>query len=443
MKTIVTLLILCGLAYGGWTMWSGNASAGPPAFMTTTVGRGEIVETVSATGVVQPVTLVQVGSQITGRIDHIYVDFNDHVKAGQIICELDQVPWKARVAEDEANLAKANASKREVETRLNIAAKELERSRELAKDNYISQSELDKEAANYESLKASIDLANANVQQVQAALNVSLASLNYTTIVSPVDGVVINRNVDVGQTVSASLSAPVLFEIAESLDQVHVLASVGEADIGRINENQRVTFTVDAYPDDNFRGTVRQVRLSPTVQQNVVTYTVVVEAKNKANKLLPGMTANLQFEVGKSAPDALLVSNSALRFEPDAAWIAGGTTSAPPTASGRSERGSERSGGGERGGRGSSGSGERSGGGEREGGRVAKSKTQTKTLWLQGADGLRSIEVQVGISDRSFTEILSGDVKEGDAVVNGIRSGDAKDDGLVNPFQSNWNSRRR
>ena len=343
-------LILIGiLVLGGGTWWllgarSSDASAASLRYRTAKVERGELIEGVAASGTVQPVVLVQVGTQISGVIEKLFADFNSQVKAGQTIAVLDSRRLAAQVASDDAAVARAksdlvrqNAAVQQakaevahVQAQLTQAEHDLERQQKLSEKKLISPADLDTAVATKDSLAAQIISAQAAVDQsvaqvavLQAAVAQSEAqlasdkvNLDYATIVSPVDGTVVSRNVDVGQTVAASLQAPTLFLIAQDLTKVQVQVSVPEADIGRIHKGQPAHFSVDAYSDKSFEGTVSQVRLASTTVQNVVTYTVVVDASNPDGLLFPGMTASLTFEIARSAKDALHVPATALRLQP-------------------------------------------------------------------------------------------------------------------------------
>lgn len=403
MKKVIGFLLLVVAAYFGYGYFETGEKATVPEFVTEEVNKGLVIETVSATGKVEPITLVKVGSQVSGRIEKIHVDFNSKVKANQIICELDQVPLQARVSQDKASLLISNARLKDAESKLKVAKLELERSEKLDKDDLISKSELDQERASYESLKAQVDLAKAQVAQAEASLQMSKANLNFATIRSPVDGIVISRAVDEGQTVAASFQAPVLFEIAQNLKEVNILASVGEADIGQIKAGQKVTFNVDAYPDDEFTGKVLQVRLAATDEQNVVTYTVVVSARNEEDKLFPGMSASLLFEVGRSAEDDLRVSNAALRFEPQMDWV----ESKVEDESYRRD-------------------------------------SSSKSVWVLTNEGrLKQVIFRAGYSSRMHTQIVGGDVAENLKVVSGIHEEEVEDEGTTNPFSRNRRSSKK
>ncbi len=265
------------------------------------IEKGDLAVVITATGRVNPVTRVQVGTQISGTISKIYADFNQKVTRGQVIAQIDPTFLNAQLQEAEANLEKAKAQVVQMK-------KTLERASELFDRKLISQAEKDEAVTNY-------DLAVAQEKQARAAYNRAEVSLQYTNIVSPIDGVVISRNVDVGQTVAASLQAPILFLIANDLSKIQVEATIGEVDIGKVKVGQEVSFYVDAYPDEKFSGRIGQVRLQPITQQNVVSYEVIIDVVNKENKLLPGMTANISIIVDTRS-DVLKVPNMALRYQP-------------------------------------------------------------------------------------------------------------------------------
>ena len=374
MKVLVWLILVVVLGGAGWYYIGGRAGggAGKVQYRTGKVDKGEVIEGVAASGTVQPTVLVQVGTQVSGVIEKLSADFNSKVTAGQTIAKLDSRRMASQIAQDEAsissskaNLEKARAqviqaradlektkasveqSKSDVErvqALLTQAQKDLERQKTLVEKKLTAVSDYDAAIALVGSLEAQLKSSNATVLQSQsqvavgeatvqadeAAVSVAEASVaqaqaqlqgdkvnfDYATIVSPVDGVVVSRNVDVGQTVAASLSAPTLFLIAQDLTKVEIQASVPEADVGRLHDQQKVHFTVDAYADRTFEGVVRQVRLASTTVSNVVTYTVIVAAENPEGLLFPGMTANATFEVRKSDPDSLKVPATALRLQP-------------------------------------------------------------------------------------------------------------------------------
>jgi HlyD family secretion protein len=286
-KAIVIVLLLAAAGGAGWWFWFHGSDA-PLKYRFAKVERGDIKVTVNATGTVQPYLLVQVGTQVTGTIQKLLVDFNSQVKKGDLVAQIDPAPFQAKVDQDKANLARAQADVIRVKAMAVQAEKELGRSRELQKKDLISGSELDAAVATYESSAAQVKVAEASVAQAQAALESSQVNLRYTTIVSPIDGVVISRNVDVGQTVAASLQGP---HDLRHRGRHEEGPDPGKRRRGRhrpITETMNVSFTVDAHKDERFRGKVFQIRLSPTTVQNVVTYTVMIDAENPGNKLLPG-----------------------------------------------------------------------------------------------------------------------------------------------------------
>ena len=393
MKRLLILLVILAAAGAGLYFWL-NGSKTSTEYRTAKVERGDLVVTVTASGTVQPITQVQVGTQVSGTVQKLMVDFNSRVKANDVVAQIDPAPMRAKVEQDRANLARAKADVTRVKASLLQAEKELQRSRELAKRELISASELDAAVATHDSLEAQVEVAEAVVTQSKAALEVSEVNLRYTTIISPIDGVVISRNVDVGQTVAASLQAPTLFVIAENLKTVQIQASVAEADVGRVAVGQSVTFTVDAHRERPFKGKVSQIRLAPVSVQNVVTYTVMIDAANPDEKLWPGMTANVTIELDRRA-DVIKVPNAAMRFVPPDA------PAPEPAPQGQGRRG------------------------QRE---------RTFKLWVPEGKGLKSVDVTPGATDGSFTEIVKGDLQPGTEVVTGIKQeGDSRS--LSNPFQ--------
>jgi HlyD family secretion protein len=290
---VVAVLIALGLR--------GLGGNGATSFRFVAVERGDLESVISSTGILQPTKTVEVGTQVSGQIAEIYVDFNDHVKAGQLIARIDPTILGQEVESAAANVDRSRAE-------LDHATRELERIRRLHDTQVTTDSEL--EAAEY-----SEAVARASLKSAEIGLERARRNLSYSEIRAPIDGVVIDRTVDVGQTVAASLSAPQLFLIAQDLESMEILASVDESDIGQIEEGQAVRFTVQAYPDASFEGRVRQIRLQSTIEENVVNYGVVVQVDNTDLRLLPGMTATVAFIVERLT-DVLKVSNAALRFRP-------------------------------------------------------------------------------------------------------------------------------
>lgn len=300
MKWLIIFIVLATIV--GGVIWHFKSSADDaPQFQTAQVMRGDLIQSVTATGTLNPVTNVTVGSQISGILQKLYVDWNSPVKAGQVVAQLDPATYKANVQQAEGDLANSKAN-------LELAQIQANRAMQLFTNNLISGSD-------YDQANATLHQAQAVVQQKEASLSNARVNLERCTIYSPVDGTVISRSVDVGQTVAASLSAPTLFIIANDLTKMQIDANVSEADIGNIEEAQNVTFTVDAFPDRKFTGRVRQIRNSPTTVQNVVTYDTVIEVGNPDLKLRPGMTANASIITAERS-GVLKIPNTALRFRP-------------------------------------------------------------------------------------------------------------------------------
>ena len=329
MKKVIAILILLAVGIGiYWSSSSKTESVSQEVF-TSEISRGDITRSVATSGAVRPLVTVEVGSQLSGQIAELYVDFNSQVKENQVIALIDPQSFEKRVRQADADrmVAEANVTVQKAnitrsKANLRLAKLEYERQQSLVKKGTLAQSSLDTALANYESAQADLEIANAQLRNAQAvveqrvaALSSAQIDLDRTKIRSPINGVVISRKVDVGQTVAASLSSPVLFDIAQDLRQIQLEASVDESDIGNVKKGNSVTFSVDAYPDNKFHGTVEQIRLSPEESQNVVTYTVIISAHNPEQKLLPGMTANIEIVTGKRE-NVLRVDNDALRFRP-------------------------------------------------------------------------------------------------------------------------------
>jgi HlyD family secretion protein len=411
---IVAILVLAGTGYGFWR-WGSSPKESP--YVTLPVQRGNVTQVVSSTGTLQAVITVLVGSQISGTIDKLFADFNTKVKAGEVVAQLNQDKFKAAVDQARANLLAAESNLAKAKVSVVDAQRTLERNRELRKRDLMPQSELDAAQTAYDAALAQVEVNKAQSAQAQAGLNQATVDLNNTVIRSPVDGIVISRNVDVGQTVAASLQAPTLFTIANDLAKMEVHTNVDEADVGNVTEGQEVSFTVDAFPARRFKGRVHQVRNAPTVVQNVVTYDAVVRIDNKELLLKPGMTANVQFLVNRRE-NVLTIPNMAIRFKPpdqkDEAQelLRREQTRAAPTIGAR--RTSRSPGGG--------------GGGGRGGRRI--------TLYVLSAGKAEPVEVQLGITDGSKTEVTEGELKENDLIIIGLASaGTQSQTGVVNPFQ--------
>jgi HlyD family secretion protein len=314
-KLIVATLILAAGAAAGTYYYKLRASGTEPVITTVQLSRGDVVEAVGATGTLQAVTTVQVGTQVSGTIQALYADFNEIVRKGQLVARLDPSLFETQIEQARANLIRSEAETERLKVTLEDARTRLRRAEELAARNLIPRTELDSALVSVKAAEAQLRSADAQVVQARASLNQNEVNLRHTVIHAPIDGIVISRNVDVGQTVAASMQAPTLFVIAEDLTNMQVNATVDEADVGRIRPGQAVRFRVDAYPNDEFLGTVSQVRLQPVVVQNVVTYATVIDVPNPQLKLKPGMTANVNIEIARRE-NTLRISNAALRFRP-------------------------------------------------------------------------------------------------------------------------------
>src|SRR3982751_4026094 len=349
-RALIGLLIVAavGAGVGAYYIKRGGPEI---QIQTSPITRGDIVDTVGATGTLQAVTTVQVGSQVSGNISWLGADFNSIVKKGQVIARLDpslfnaQVEQsKANLAQSRANLAKAQSDLERMKVQLTDAQQKYARAQELAAKSLLPQSDLDSAKIAVDSAQASlaaqqatVNQATASVAQSQASVNQNQVNLDHTIITAPIDGIVTQRSVDVGQTVAASMQAPTLFILAADLTEMQVNANIDEADVCRIRPGQHVTFHVDAYPTDNFDGTVTQIRLQPVVVQNVTTYGTVIDVPNAQLKLKPGMTANVNVEIAKRS-DTLRVPNAALRFGPPIDVFAALNQPVPPEALGRGGR---------------------------------------------------------------------------------------------------------
>lgn len=315
----VVVLVLGGGGYGAY-----QATLAPKTekvtFTTAEVSRGDIASWVTATGTLSPRVTVEVGSQISGRILQLFADFNTQVKKGQLVAKIDPLIFESEVASAKASVASAEATIKGTEAQLSNARLSYQRSKSLAEKKLVSQSEADTALSQQKLLEAQLLTNKAQLAQAKANLEMKMTNLAYTKIYSPIDGVVISRDVDVGQTVAASMQAPTLFSIAEDLRKMEINTSVAESDVGAIRQGMDVEFSVDAYPNITFQGVVKEVRYSPTTSQNVVTYNAVVSVENPDLKLLPGMTAEVRFKTAEEH-DVLVVPNTALRFKPDETFL--------------------------------------------------------------------------------------------------------------------------
>jgi HlyD family secretion protein len=416
-----TLLILAAVAVlvVALVVWRTQSSGGQPKFQleTARVERGRLVAKVTATGTLSAIVTVQVGSQVSGRIAELRVYFNSVVKKGQLIAKIDPQLFQAATESARANLIAAQGNLAKAKAQAVDAQRQAERSKALVERKLIAQADYDTAQSNAEAAVATVQAAEGSVAQARAGLNQSQVNLAYTDILSPTNGVVISRNVDVGQTVAASLQAPTLFVIAEDLAKMQVDTSVAEADVGRLRAGMAASFTVDAYPTEVFRGVVRQIRNSPQTVQNVVTYDAVIDVENAELKLKPGMTANVTF-VYAEKDDALKVPNAAIRFKPPpglAGESGGRGPRGPGGASGPAGAGASRP-DGARGARAEAEASTGSRSGRPDG---APETPDRRTVWvLRGeAQVPTPLRIRSGISDGSFTDVVEGELQAGDTVV--------------------------
>ena len=335
MKKTLLVIVVLGGTMAGYGFYDAGAVDLAPDVATVAVTVGDIVDTVGATGTLEAVTTVQVGSQVSGIIQELYVDFNSIVREGDVLMRLDPSLFETQLEQARANLLRSEAEVERLSVAVDDAVAQLRRARQLAASDLISETELEAAEVTLRAAEAQIKSAEAEARQSQASLRMNQVNLEHTVIRAPIDGIVTSRLVDIGQTVAASFQAPELFVIAADLTRMRVIANIDESDVGRIRPNQRVTFTVDAFPAEEFEGTVSQVRLEPIVTQNVVTYATVIDAPNPALKLKPGMTATVAVEVARR-DDVTRIPNSALRFRPTPAVFAAlGQPLAPGLEAGR------------------------------------------------------------------------------------------------------------
>ena len=395
-RYFVIIVFVAALAFGFFKFKQHAATAKAERYRTATVDRGTIVKRISANGTLNPVTVVNVGTQVSGTVAKLHTDFNRQVKAGQVLLELDPALINANIAQHQASLRSAEASHR-------LAESTLKRNESLVAKGFISPATLEQN-------QKETDVAKAQVAQAASQLQRERTNLQYTIIRSPIDGIVIDRKVDLGQTVAASFSTPTLFQIAKDLDNMQIDTSVAEADIGSLKEGMPIRFTVDAFPDRDFQGKIRMVRLNPTIQQNVVTYNVVVDVTNEQGMLKPGMTAQVNMVVG-SRQDVIRLPNAALRFKPprderkdnqkknaktsakdgkvareNAKSVASESESAEPTDSATRPGGPAR-------------------------------RPPARVFKLSESKELVPVEVRTGIASNQHTELLAGEIKEGDELV--------------------------
>lgn len=337
-------------------------------YETREIKRCTITEFVEASGTINPVNTVSVGSTVSGLIEAIYVDYNSEVKKGQLLAQIDPANFEAQVQQNQAQILNATANLARLQAILEYDEKQYQRYKNLYAKNFVAKSELDQAYSTYMADLAQIRASQAQINQYRASLKTAETNLGYTKIIAPVDGTVISRKIDLGQPVAASFQAPELFTIAQDLTKMQIEVSVSEADIGNVKEGQDVTYTLDGYPDSVFDGKVTQVRLSPTTVSNVVTYTVIVDVDNEDLKLKPGMTANVSIITSKSE-DVLCVPNLALKFTPD----------------------------------------------------ITGPKYKNQGIWILESGKPKRIEIETGASDDNSVEIISDKIKENDKVIMSIQ----------------------
>lgn len=364
-RYIATALIIAAVATVGIT---GISTSKQVKYDTKPIERCTITQVVEASGTINPVNTVSVGSTVSGLIKEIYVDYNDVVKKGQILAQIDPANFIAQVQQNQAQINNARANMQKLQAIANYDQKQYIRYKNLYAKNFVAKSELDEKYSTYKSDLAQINAARAQVNQFQASLKTAQTNLGYTKIIAPVDGTVISREIDLGSPVAASFQAPELFTIAQDLTKMQIEVSVSEADIGKVKDGQDVTYTLDGYPDSTFEGKVTQVRLSPTTVSNVVTYTVIVDVDNEDLKLKPGMTANVSIITNKSE-NVLCVPNIALKFTPD----------------------------------------------------INGPKYKNQGLWVLENGKAKRIDIETGASDDSSTEVISKLLNEGMQVIMVIR----------------------
>jgi HlyD family secretion protein len=392
MKVLGIILAMTAIGTGGWVGYNKYFAEKPAdAFVLKKLDRGDIVQTVSATGTIEPVTKVIVGSQVSGNIKKWYADFNAKVTTGFVLAELDPDRFQTSFNQAKAELLTAKAREEEARVKHKDAQRERKRIESLMDKNNASENEFLVAQAAEDGAEASWHATQAGIEAAQAFLNSTKVDLDRTIIRSPIDGVVIARNIDVGQTVAASLQAPELFVIANDLTHMQVNANVAESDVGLIAEGRPASFRVDAYPNRTFTGTISQIRYNATIVDAVVTYVTLIEVKNDDYALRPGMTANVIFEVAKVA-NVVRIPTSALRFNPN-----------PPEAASASQ-------------------------GNRRGPRIP-------TVYIMDQSNPKPLEVRLGLSDGAYSELVGGDLREGSAVIT-ERSWRGRDPGRADPMRS-------
>jgi HlyD family secretion protein len=400
MKKLIWIAVLLAVGAGAFAFFGGQKKA-EPKYRTAIVDKGYVTQTVAATGTLSAVITVKVGSVVSGIVVALHADFNKQVKKGEVLAELDPTPFQARVDQSQATLQKARVEVRNSEVGLR-------RQKALGEQGLAPQADLDQAQANYDSAVASVGQAQATLEQAQT-------DLRNSKIAAPIDGVVVDRQYDVGQSVAASFQAPTIFTIAQDLTKMQVSADVSESDIGMCKVGQPVHFTVDAFPDQRFRGTISQMRLNATVNQNVVTYPVIIDVPNPDLALRPNMTANVTIDVAIAA-DVLRVPNGALRWRPEEQSVG----ASPEERAARST--------GDKGPMGAMKQFDRASGG--------KARKAGQTVYTIAADGLgepKPVEIRSGVTDNRFTQVTSGELKPGDTVIVGLVTAKADTSGSRPP----------
>lgn len=432
MKKLHAAVALAGLtvAAGLWIYRRADARE-VPTYRFVSVARGDLESTVSATGTLGAVTTVQVGTQVSGQLSAIFVDFNDKVKKGQLLARIDPKLQQQAVADAQANLERVQAQTLQ-------AQQVYDQDKPLYEAKYITATE-------FNAASASLAMAKANVKSAQIAVDKARQNLSYTSIYAPINGVVVERDVDVGQTVAASLSAPQLFLIANDLSHMQILASVDESDIGQIKEGQQVRFTVQAYPTRTFTGTVQQVRLQSKTTDNVVNYTAVIAVQNPDGALLPGMTATVSFLTG-AADNVLIVPNAALRFRPTPEMLASLRASRSQNGARRRDSTSVGQNGARRGGGAGRvrGAGQTRGAGQARGSAGAGGRASIAMLWHVDADGkVTATRVRTGLSDGQQTEVQGQGLTAGMQVIAGVVTGETNAAATARPASGPFQTQSR
>ena len=360
-KRYIAILVAV-LAIGGVAYQQYNTKK--VIYKTEKISKCTITDVVEASGTINPVNIVSVGSTVSGLMKEIYVDYNSEVKKGQLLAQIDPANFQASVDQNRAQINNAEANLAKLNAQLALAEKTYRRYKNLYAKNFVAKSELDQAESDYLAQKASIGAQRASIAQARATYNTAMTNLGYTKIIAPVDGTIISRDIDVGQPVAASFQAPELFTIAQDLTKMQIEVNVSEADIGQVKEGQEVEYTLDGYPDSTFYGKVSQVRLDSTTTSNVVTYTVIVSVDNEDLKLKPGMTANVSI-ITKRSKDVMCIPTTALKFTPD----------------------------------------------------KTGQKYQHQGIWILADGKPQRVDIKEGASDDSQTEIISNKVKIGDNVI--------------------------